>query len=142
MGHTTTCASWASDTAHRVTGERVNASEPLGVTDTPRQLGKSIKELEEQRATAPDSPQTQGEIERGGSSSLSAAPDNGQQAPGQVERLLAAAQDPERLQQAMHDLQGSEQGHAFDAQVQQRMAKAERQALAGRTQSHPSIERA
>ncbi|WP_192280737.1 hypothetical protein [Xanthomonas sp. XNM01] len=141
MGYTNTCASWASDTAHRVTGERVNASELLGVTDTPRQLGKSIKELEEPRATAPDSPQTQGEIERGGSSSLSAAPDNGQQAPGQVERL-AAAQDPERLQQAMRDLQGSEQGRAFDAQVQQRMAEAERQEQAGRTQSHPSIERA
>jgi len=128
--------------AHRVTGERVNASELLCATDMPRQLGKSIRELEEQRATAPDHPQTQGEIERDGSSSLSAARGNGRQAPGQVECLLSAAQDPERLQQAMHDLQGSEPGRAFDAQVQQRMAEAERQALAGRSQSHPSIERA
>jgi hypothetical protein len=56
-GYTNTCASWASDTVHRVTGERVNASELLGLTGTPRQIHESIEQLERHRATAPDRPQ-------------------------------------------------------------------------------------
>lgn len=50
-GYTNTCASWASGVASRVTGERISASELLGVTDTPRQLSESIQELERGRRT-------------------------------------------------------------------------------------------
>jgi hypothetical protein len=70
-GYTNTCASWASDVTEKTTGQRVSASELLGMTGTPRQLYESIQELEKKQPTTPDKgapPIKPGE----GSSSLSA----------------------------------------------------------------------
>ena len=39
---TCTCASWAADTFTKVTGETIQSSELLGMTDTPRAVGDSI----------------------------------------------------------------------------------------------------
>lgn len=61
-GYTNTCASWASGVASRVTGERISASELLGVTDTPRQLSESIQDLERERRTDRASPVGPAEI--------------------------------------------------------------------------------
>jgi len=55
-GYGNTCASWASDTVGRVTGQTVSGSELLGLTDTPRELIRSIRELERARRTSPDDP--------------------------------------------------------------------------------------
>lgn len=66
-GYTNTCASWASDTVSRVTGQRIDASEFL-FTDTPRQLIQTIRDLEQQRATSPTDPIRPDEITRGSSS--------------------------------------------------------------------------
>lgn len=63
-----TCASWASDTVSRVTGQTVSGSELLGLTDTPRELIRSIRELERQRPTNPDNPITPAEIQTRSSS--------------------------------------------------------------------------
>lgn len=69
-GYTNTCASWASGVVSRVTGERISASELLGITDTPRELSKSIQELERERHTDRTKPMQADEI-RAPSSSLS-----------------------------------------------------------------------
>lgn len=61
-GYGNTCASWASDTVSRVTGQTVSGSELLGLTDTPRELIQSIRELERQRPTSQDNPITPAEI--------------------------------------------------------------------------------
>ncbi len=61
-GYGNTCASWASDTVGRVTGQTVSGSELLGLTDTPRELIQSIRELERQRRTSPDNPVAPSEI--------------------------------------------------------------------------------
>ncbi|WP_367381095.1 hypothetical protein [Stenotrophomonas cyclobalanopsidis] len=55
-GYTNTCASWASNTAYRVTGERVNAAELGGLTGTPREIRESIDTLEHQQKTSRDAP--------------------------------------------------------------------------------------
>jgi hypothetical protein len=121
-GYTNTCASWASDTAHRVTGERVNASELLGMTGTPRQIRESIEQLERHRATAPDRPQQPADIERDRSTSSGsfAAVEAG--GDGALERLLASTQDPQAVQRALRDLAVSGQGRAFIEQGQARLA--------------------
>lgn len=69
-GYTNTCASWASETVSRVTGQDLDAGELLGLTDTPRQLIESIRKLERQRDTSPANPIAPSEIRR--SSSLGA----------------------------------------------------------------------
>lgn len=114
-GYTNTCASWASDTAHRVTGERVNASELLGVTDTPRQIHESIGALEAHRATAPDRPQLPADIEHDRSTS------SGSFAARHDDRGVG---DPETLRQAMRELVTP--GHAvdFEARVRHHLAEA------------------
>jgi hypothetical protein len=61
-GYGNTCASWASDTVGRVTGQTVSGSELLGLTDTPRELIRSIRELERARRTSPDNPITPAEV--------------------------------------------------------------------------------
>lgn len=65
--YSNTCASWASDTVHAVTGQRVQGSELLGFTDTPRKLIESINELERQRDTTPTNPLRPDEIRRSSS---------------------------------------------------------------------------
>lgn len=67
-GYTSTCASWASGVASRVTGERINASELLGITDTPRELSESIQELERERRTNRTNPVRGDEVEARSSS--------------------------------------------------------------------------
>ena len=67
-GYTNTCASWASETASRVTGQNISASELLGITDTPRALIDSIRALEQRRRTSPDNPITPAEVPRRSSS--------------------------------------------------------------------------
>lgn len=66
--YTNTCASWASSVVSRVTGERINASELMGVTDTPRELSESIQELERERSTNRAAPMRSEEIQAGSSS--------------------------------------------------------------------------
>ncbi|MGO3126495.1 MAG: hypothetical protein ACTIJY_00325 [Luteimonas sp.] len=112
--YTNTCASWASDTAYRVTGERVNASELGGLTDTPRQMRESIDQLEIHRNTSPDAPRAPAEAapDRGSSSGSFSANDASNR---QVQRLLDVAGDPERLRVAMAELQESARGEAFTA---------------------------
>lgn len=87
-GYSNTCASWASDTVHAVTGQRVQGSELLGFTDTPRRLIESINELERQRDTSPTNPLRPDEIRR--SSSFGAlAPD---ELPNAERTLYASAE--------------------------------------------------
>lgn len=87
-GYSNTCASWASDTVHAVTGQRVQGSELLGFTDTPRKLIESINSLEEQRDTTPTNPLRPDEIRR--SSSFGAlTPD---ELPGAERSLYANAE--------------------------------------------------
>ena len=114
-GYTNTCASWASDTAHRVTGERVNASELVGLTDTPRQIRESIEELEKERSTSKDAPREPTDAPERGSSSGSFSMTDARDA--QVEQLLASAGDPERLKMAMEALQESARGQEFASQA-------------------------
>lgn len=109
--YTNTCASWASDTAYRVTGERVNASELVGLTDTPRQMRESIEALEKERSTSHDAPRQPTEAQDRGSSSGSLSMTEGRDP--QVEQLLASAGDPERMRIAMEALQESARGQAF-----------------------------
>lgn len=111
-GYTNTCASWASDTAYRVTGERVNASELGGLTDTPREIRESIDKLERQQNTSHDAPREPVDVPKErGSSSSSLSMEEGRDP--QVNALLANAGDPERLQQAVERLQESARGQAF-----------------------------
>ncbi|MCB2018653.1 MAG: hypothetical protein KDF54_14260 [Hydrogenophaga sp.] len=58
-GYTNNCSSWARDTVQAVTGVRLNADDP-GIlwTETPRQLGDSIHQLEEKKRTSPADPAT------------------------------------------------------------------------------------
>ncbi|MCD9098100.1 hypothetical protein LU699_12835 [Luteimonas fraxinea] len=109
--YTNTCASWASDTAHRVTGERVSASELVGLTDTPRQMRESIDALEKQRRTTQDAPHQPTEAQDHGSSSRSLSTSDKRDP--QVEQLLASAGDPERMRTAIEALQESARGQAF-----------------------------
>lgn len=110
--HTNTCASWASDTAYRVTGERVNASELGGLTDTPREIRESIDKLERQQSTSREAPREPVDVPKDrGSSSSSLSMEEGRDP--QVNALLANAGDPERLQQALERLQESARGQAF-----------------------------
>lgn len=118
-GYTTTCASWASDTVHRITGERVDASEYGGLTDIPRKIRESIDQLEGQHSTSREAPlvpqkPTEPAVERGNSSSsglfsVSDASDR------QIQHLLDAAGDSEHLRFAMEALRASAPGQAFMA---------------------------
>ena len=65
-GYTNTCASWASDTVSKVTGQSVSASEFL-ITDTPRELIKSINALERTLPSSPSDPVKPSEINRSSS---------------------------------------------------------------------------
>jgi hypothetical protein len=64
--YTNTCASWASETYTAVTGEAVDADDYLGF-ETPRELTKSIGQLEAKQKTSPYSPK---EVKPGKSSSF------------------------------------------------------------------------
>jgi hypothetical protein len=53
-GYTHNCSSWARDTVAAVTGISLNADDPGALwTETPRQLGEAIHQLEKQRQTSP-----------------------------------------------------------------------------------------
>lgn len=98
-GYTNTCASWAGDVSRRVTGERLDTSEVLGITDTPRQLSESIREKEKLQPTAPATPLPTGDVKHRSSSSLAdagAAPDLSQHAlAGHLrQQLPASVSDP------------------------------------------------
>lgn len=67
-GYTYTCASWAGDVTRRTTGERLDTSELLGMTGTPRELSESIREKERQQRTAPEQPLPTDQIKRPSSS--------------------------------------------------------------------------
>ncbi|WP_434777500.1 hypothetical protein [Neisseria sp. Ec49-e6-T10] len=54
-GYTNTCASWASKTYSNITGQKIDASDYL-ITDTPRELTKSINALEKKLPTSIDKP--------------------------------------------------------------------------------------
>lgn len=56
-GYTHNCSSWARDTVESVTGLRLNADDPGALwTETPRQLGESIHQLEQKSRTSPERP--------------------------------------------------------------------------------------
>ncbi|WP_407469675.1 hypothetical protein ABFU43_02960 [Xanthomonas campestris pv. raphani] len=63
-GPTTTCAGWASDTVTSVTGNRLDATEFLSI-ETPREMVKTIRQLEAEQPTAPDNPLPAAEKEPG-----------------------------------------------------------------------------
>jgi hypothetical protein len=65
-GYTNTCASWASETVSKVTGQNVSASEYF-ITGTPRELIRSINELERTLPTSPSDPVKPSEINRSSS---------------------------------------------------------------------------
>lgn len=54
-GFTNTCASWAADTLHKVTGQTLEASEFV-LTDTPRELIDAIRNAEQLQPTSPTRP--------------------------------------------------------------------------------------
>ena len=54
-GYTNTCASWATDTLHKVTGQKLEASEFV-LTDTPRELIDAIHKAEQLQPTSPTRP--------------------------------------------------------------------------------------
>ena len=49
--YTNTCASWASETASEITGEIIDAND-YGGFETPREMGKSIRELEDKQKSS------------------------------------------------------------------------------------------
>lgn len=53
--YTNTCASWATDTLHKVTGQKLEASEFV-LTDTPRELIDAIRNAERLQPTSPTRP--------------------------------------------------------------------------------------
>ena len=53
--YTNTCASWASETATKITGQTINAND-IGGFETPRQMGQSIQELEKKQPTSSQTP--------------------------------------------------------------------------------------
>ncbi|RYZ71509.1 MAG: hypothetical protein EOP91_10670 [Lysobacteraceae bacterium] len=60
-GYTNTCASWASETLSRVTGQRIEATEILSI-ETPRQLIEEIRRLERLHPTSAKDPITPQEL--------------------------------------------------------------------------------
>ncbi|MEA5126542.1 hypothetical protein [Xanthomonas floridensis] len=68
-GPTTTCAGWASDTVTSVTGNKLDATEFLSI-ETPRELVKTIRQLEAKQPTAPDNALPAAEREPGSMDSL------------------------------------------------------------------------
>lgn len=117
-GLTNTCASWASSTAERVTGEHIDASELLGATGTPRQIHKSIDELEKKQPTTTDKPLPHVDPQQQHSSSFGQNSTKPAIVTGdpQADALLAAANDPKALGNAMQNLAASPEGQAFRAQ--------------------------
>ena len=67
---TTTCAGWASDTVTDVTGRRLDATEFM-LIETPRELIRTIRELERSQPTTPEKPRAPMPAEQGSSNSLS-----------------------------------------------------------------------
>jgi hypothetical protein len=127
-GYTNTCASWASQTAQRVTGERIDASELLGVTDTPRQIYESIQELERRQPTNPGTPLPPIDpAQNRSSSSLADATPPARTGDAQADALLAAANDPQALGQAMRNLAASPEGQAFRAEGREQIAALQAQ---------------
>ena len=102
--YTNTCASWASETTERVTGQRIDADDTFGF-ETPRKLIETLQKLEKLQPTAPDRPQPP--VEPRSSSSFGALdapiPDDGMMC--ELARLVG---DPQR-QQAWADQVASHQ---------------------------------
>lgn len=65
-GYTNTCASWASETVSKVTGQSVSASE-FFITGTPRELIRNINALERALPSSPSDPVKPSEINRSSS---------------------------------------------------------------------------
>lgn len=96
--YTNTCASWASETVERVTGQRVKADDVLGF-ETPRKLIESIRELEREHPTSLDVPQPANATPRSSGSHGRVSVDG----PAAKENALWAVlvnrlDDPQRLQ--------------------------------------------
>jgi len=104
--YTNTCASWASETTERITGQRIDADDTLGF-ETPRKLIETLRGLEKKQPTAPDTPQPP--VEPSSSSSFgaldtpSSPPDD-----GMMRELARLVGDPQR-QQAWADRIASHQ---------------------------------
>lgn len=96
--YTNTCASWASETVERATGQRVKADDVLGF-ETPRKLIESIRELEREHPTSLDVPQPANAVPRSSGSFGSVSVDG--QAPQENAlwaELANRLDDPQRLQ--------------------------------------------
>lgn len=109
-GYTHNCASWASETVSRVTGERISADTRVPAVETPNALIDSINKLERERATAPAQPLQPSEIKQE-SSSLGSLSGNG--APAQT-NALASALAPNLTQPNHPD-------HAFYTSMRERL---------------------
>ncbi len=109
--YTNTCASWASETTERTTGQDVDADEFLGV-ETPRELVESIRALEAKQATSLEHPLAP--LGKTRSSSLGQLYDTPGGLAPQTE-LALLLDDPAHPDHALfqHALQGV---HALDAQ--------------------------
>lgn len=92
-GYTNTCASWASETVSKVTGQNVSASEYF-ITGTPRELIRSINELERTLPTSPSDPVKPSEINRSSSFGALDSPAGTQQA----HAALANTEQPLHMQ--------------------------------------------
>ena len=94
--YTNTCASWASETAERVTGQRISADDTLGF-ETPRKLIETLQDLDKKQPTTRDTPQPPA-VPR--SSSSFGALDVRDQMPdeGMMRELARLIGDPQRQQ--------------------------------------------
>lgn len=102
--YTNTCASWATATVSKVTGQTLDAGE-LMLTDTPRELIESIRKAERLQPTTPANPQPPPEPRQQGSSAGSLSDTSlslHQQAIEGVHKLDAAlARQPDQSSERM-----------------------------------------
>lgn len=105
-GATMTCAGWASETVTEVTGKKLDATEFLSI-ETPRELIKTIQELEAKQSTALDQPLAPIKQAPGSSDSFGAV-DAATRAPAAYQELHQTSVA------AMHRLEAG-LGRAYDA---------------------------
>ncbi len=134
--YTNTCASWASETVERVTGERVNANDTLGF-ETPRKLVESIRELERGERTSPDAPRAPEPARQPGSSSFGGLYDQVPVPPeADLQTQLARLLDDPARQQAWS---AQVEGHRQDLDARQQQQQQPQQAAQDEAARAPGI---
>ena len=112
--YTNTCASWASETTERITGQRIDADDTLGF-ETPRKLVETLQKLEKREPTTPDTPQPP--VEPRSSSSFGAL-DTPMPDESMMRELARLVGDPQR-QQAWADRVASHQRGLADHETRE-----------------------